>query len=115
MISCARMVISTARLNDSTSSEPSSFWNLRRFSDARLHALSSRNMYSEHGFDALIRDVLMHGCQSLIVVSYWMPGSPQIHAASAILRMMVLALNVSTALPPWTTERVLHSPSRRTA
>ena len=44
-------------------------------------------MYSEHGFDALMRAVLMQGCQSLIVVSYCMPGSPQIHAASAILRI----------------------------
>ena len=40
--------------------------NFMRFSDARLHAESSRNMYSEHGFDALMRAVLMHGCQSLI-------------------------------------------------
>ena len=63
-----------------------------RFSDARLHAESSRNMYSEHGFDALMRAVLMHGCQSLIVVSYCMPGSPQIHAASAILRISVARL-----------------------
>ena len=45
------------------------FWNLRRFRDARLHAESSRNMYSEHGLEALMRAVLMHGCQSLMVVS----------------------------------------------
>ena len=49
-------------------------------------------MYSEHGFDALMRAVLMHGCQSLIVVSYCMPGSPQTHAASAILRISLRAL-----------------------
>src|SRR5262249_15878172 len=79
--------------------------------DARLHAESSRNMYSEHGFDALIRAVLMHGCQSLIVVSYWMPGSPQIHAASAILRIRPRAEWVSSFLR-LTIERVLHSPSR---
>src|SRR3954465_219201 len=102
MISIAVIVVWTARRKASTSRSPPTLsadagrWNLRRFSDARLHALSSRNMYSEHGFDALMRDVLMHGCQSLIVVSYWMPGSPQIHAASAILRMTSLARNVST-------------------
>src|SRR6187549_3233492 len=103
MISIAVIVVEHARRNDSGSRSPAFGpdvrWNLRRFSDARLHALSSRNMYSEHGFDALMRAVLMHGCQSLIVVSYWMPGSPQIHAASAILRMMSRARNVSTFLP----------------
>ena len=46
------------------------FWNLRRFSDARLHALSSRYMYSEHGLDALMRPVFEHVCQRLIVLSY---------------------------------------------
>src|SRR5262245_1642842 len=114
MISIARIVVWHARPNASGSNSPSGRWNLRRFSDARLHAESSRNMYSEHGLDALIRDVLMHGCQSLIVVSYWIPGSPQIHAASAILRIRWRALWVSS-LRPSITERVLHSPSRCTA
>src|SRR4249920_1878747 len=108
MISIAVIVVWQARLNASTSSSPSARWKRRRFSDARLHAESSRNMYSEHGFDALIRDVLMHGCQSLIVVSYWMPGSPQTHAASAILRITSRALKVSTGLLS-VTERVFHS------
>ena len=63
-----------------------------RFSDARLHAVSLRNMYSEHGFDAWIRSVFADVCQSLIVVSYWMPGSPQTCAASAILRKRSRAL-----------------------
>ena len=31
-------------------------------------------MYSEHGFDALMRAVFGEVCQSLIVVSYCMPG-----------------------------------------
>src|SRR5215470_13462853 len=113
MISIAVIVICTARRNASTSNSPpseSGRWNLRRFSDARLHALSSRNMYSEHGFDALMRDVLMHGCQSLIVVSYCMPGSPQTHAASAILRINWRARWVSTVLP-LVTDLVAHSPS----
>src|SRR3954469_25058624 len=108
MISIAVIVVWQARLNASTSNSPSARWKRRRLSDARLHAESSRNMYSEHGFDALIRAVLMHGCHSLIVVSYWMPGSPQTHAASAILRITSRALKVSI-LPPLITERVLHS------
>src|ERR1043165_8757882 len=119
MISIAVIVVWQARRNASTSRSPAPTspasplgpfgrWNLRRLSDARLHAESSRNMYSEHGFDALIRAVLMHGCQSLIVVSYWMPGSPQIHAASAILRIRPRAAWVSSFLP-LTIERVLHS------
>ncbi len=41
-------------------------------------------MYSEHGFDALMRAVFGHVCQSFTVVSNCMPGSPQIHVASAI-------------------------------
>ena len=49
-------------------------------------------MYSEHGLDAWIRSVLAEVCQSLIVVSYWMPGSPQRWAASAILPEDVLGL-----------------------
>ena len=53
-------------------------------------------------------------CQSLMVVSYWMPGSPQIQAASAILRRISRALYVPAALPvvrSWVTQ----SPSRSTA
>ena len=59
---------------------------------ARLQAVSLRNMYSEHGLDAWIRSVFADVCQSLIVVSYWMPGSPQTHAASAMRRKMSRAL-----------------------
>ena len=47
-----------------------------RLSDERLHAESSRNMYSEQGFDALIRAVFGQVCQSFTVVSNWIPGSP---------------------------------------
>src|SRR5258706_14433144 len=92
---------------------PSGNWNFIRFSDARLHAESSRNMYSEHGFEALMRAVLMHGCQSLIVLSYCMPGSPHTHAASDILRIRPRAEWVSTVLP-FVTDLVVHSMSRRT-
>src|ERR1043165_3153738 len=96
MISIAVIVVWQSFLKASMSNSPSARRNFMRFSDARLHAESSRNMYSEHGFDALMRDVLMHGCQSLMVVSYCMPGSPQNQAASAILRMSERAEWVST-------------------
>ena len=75
---------STACVNASTSSSPSSRRNFIRFSEARLHALSSIDMYSEHGFDALMRPVFGSVCHLLIVVSYWTPGSAQRQAASAI-------------------------------
>ena len=61
--------------------------NFIRLSDARLQAESSTCMYSEHGFDALIRPEFGHVCHWLIVVSYWTPGSAQRHAASAISRI----------------------------
>src|SRR3954447_13557776 len=79
--------MSTACLNESTSNEPSSRRNFMRFSDARLQALSSTCMYSEHGFDALMRPDAGDVCHWLIVVSYWTPGSAQRHAASAMSRM----------------------------
>src|SRR5947208_2840495 len=69
------MTTSHACRKFSTWSEPSSaLKNFMRLSDARLQALSSTNMYSEHGFDALIRCVFLTGFQRLIVVSYCMPG-----------------------------------------
>ena len=56
-----------------------------KFSEARLHAVSSRNMYSLQGLLALIRAVFLHVCQRFTVVSYCIPGSPQCHVESAIL------------------------------
>src|SRR5438270_562783 len=55
--------------------------NVKRFSDARLHAVSSKNMYSEHGFDARMSPPFGQVCQSLIVVWNWMPGSAEAQAA----------------------------------
>src|SRR5436305_10940535 len=78
--------------------------------DARLHAESSRNMYSEHGFDALIRAVFLHGCHRFTVVSNCMPGSPHWCVASAIWRMMSLALERLTGWPV-ATALVHQSPS----
>ncbi len=48
-------------------------------------------MYSEHGFDAVIRPDSGVVCQSLIVSSYWMPGSAHSQAAVAILANRVAA------------------------
>ena len=95
------MVISTALLErlDVEARRVGACWNLRRFSDARLQAESSRYMYSEHGFDALMRAVFDDVCQALTVVSYCRPGSPHSHAASAISRHRSRAFKVSTGLP----------------
>src|SRR5215510_14442916 len=101
MISCAVMVMSTAFRNDSRSNR-SLFvlsMNFMRFSDARLHAESSRNMYSEHGLDALMGAVFFDVCQRLTVVSYWIPGSPHMYADSAIIRISSRDFNASTVSP----------------
>src|ERR1041385_9050261 len=100
------MVTSTALRKAATSKRPSLSENFIRFSDARLQAESSRNMYSEQGFEALIGAVFFDVFQRLIVVSYCIPGSPQMYADSAIMRIMSRALQVST-VSPVTTERVL--------
>src|SRR3954453_2386953 len=84
MISCARISTPTVCWKLSTSNEPSASRNFRRLIDARLQAESSTCMYSEHGLEALIRPDTGQVCQSLIVVSYWTPGSAQRQAASAI-------------------------------
>src|SRR5688572_23871316 len=73
-----------ALVNRSTSSAPSSPRHFMRLMLARLQAVSSRNMYSEHGLLALMRPELGQVCQRLMVVSYWMPGSPQCQAQSAM-------------------------------
>ena len=56
-------------------------------------------MYSEHGLDAVIRPVSGLVCQSLIVSSYWMPGSAHSQAATAILRHSSRASTVSMTSP----------------
>src|SRR5436190_23746727 len=81
------------------STEPSSRRNRIRFSEARLQAVSSRNMYSEHGLEALIRPDSGQVCQSLIVVSNWTPGSAECQAASATRSHSAAALTVLTVLP----------------
>src|ERR1700720_3518592 len=91
--------MSTACRNESTSKLPFEFRYFIRLSDARLQAVSSRNMYSEQGFDALIRAVFFEVCQRLMVVSYCMPGSPQRQVESAILKSRSLARSFSLGWP----------------
>src|SRR5919206_688199 len=99
MISWASRMTSTVCWKASTSNEPSGRRNFMRFSEARLHAESSTCMYSEHGFDALIRPEFGHVCHWLIVVSYCTPGSAQRQAASAISRISSRAGTVFTDSP----------------
>src|SRR5436853_3372281 len=108
------MTVSTACRNASTSKWPSGPTNFARFIEARLQAESSRNMYSEQGLDALMRAVLLQGCQRLTVVSNCMPGSPHWCVASAIWRIRSRALYRATGFGE-PTERVHHSPSSATA
>src|SRR5438477_10574745 len=57
------------------------------------------DMYSEHGFEALMRPVFGSVCHELIVVSYCTPGSAQRHDASAMSRSSLRAFTVSTTEP----------------
>src|SRR5271155_4684047 len=93
------MVTSTALLNAATSKSPLLFTNFIRFRDARLQAVSSRNIYSEQGLLALMRAVFLQVCQLLMVVSYCMPGSPQCQVESAILYIVSRAFSFSLGWP----------------
>src|SRR3954454_11447544 len=113
-MSIAVMMSSTALTNRPVSKLLSSRRNLSRFSEARLQEVLSRLMYSEHGFDAVMRPVSGLVCQSLIVSSYWMPGSAHSHAACATLRNSPLACTVSMTSPVARARRP-KSPSSSTA
>src|SRR5262247_277139 len=80
--------------NAEISKLPSVLRNCIRFSDARLQAVSSRNMYSEQGLDALMRPLCGQVCHSLMVVSYCTPGSAHCQAAVAIFSQSSRALMV---------------------
>src|SRR3546814_19575924 len=95
------------------SNEPSARLNCIRCIDARLQAVSSRNMYSEHGFDALMRPPAGQVCQSLMVVSYCTPGSAQAQAACATLSYSSRAPTALATLPSMRRIR-FHSPSAST-
>ncbi len=70
-----------------------------RFSDARLQAVSSRNIYSEHGLEARIGPPAGQVCQSLTVVWNWMPGSAQAQAANEILSHSSVAFSTFAGVP----------------
>src|SRR3954447_21845448 len=94
-MSIAVMISSTARTNLSVSKLLPSPKNFSRFSEARLQLVLSRLMYSEHGLEAVIRPDSGLVCQSLMVSSYWMPGSAHSQAALAIRWNRSLASTVS--------------------
>src|SRR5712672_438770 len=71
-----------AAAKPTASNTPSGRRNFIRLILARLQAVSSRNMYSEQGFEALIGPEFGQVCQRLIVVSYCTPGSPHCQAHS---------------------------------
>src|SRR6516225_4040921 len=71
----------TACSKPATSKPVPSRLNAIRFKEARLQAVSSRKLYSEHGFEALIRPLSGQVCHSLIVVSNCRPGSAEAQAA----------------------------------
>src|SRR5262245_11401381 len=88
---------------------------LSRFSEARLHAVSSRNMYSEHGLEARIGPDAGQVCQSLTVVWYCRPGSAQAQAAKPIFSHSSRAFTVLAILPGRVRQVRSHSPSASTA
>jgi len=54
---------------------------VKRFIDARLQAVSSRNMYSEQGLDPRIAPSSGQVCHAFTESWNWMPGSAQAQAA----------------------------------
>jgi len=62
-------------------------------------SVTTRWSPGKHGFDAVIRPVSGLVCQSLIVSSYWMPGSAQAHAAWLIFSNSPRASTVSMTSP----------------
>src|SRR3984885_12362750 len=90
-------------------------WNCRRFSDARLHAVSSRNMYSEHGFEAMIGPDAAQVCQSLMEVWNCRPGSALAQAAWPIFSHKSRAFTVLEILPGLVRQNKSQSRSASTA
>src|SRR5690349_20027850 len=70
-----------------------------RLNDARLQAVSSRNMYSEQGFEPLMGPSTGEVCHSLMVESYCTPGSALAHAALPIFSHRSRDLIVLLVLP----------------
>src|SRR5581483_4255559 len=98
-ISIAVMISCVTFANRAASKVSSSRRNLSRLMLARLQEELSRWTYSLHGLLALIRPDSGQVCQSLMVPSYWMPGSAHSQAAWAMLRISVRASIRSTTSP----------------
>src|SRR6185437_10825288 len=103
--------MSTACSKSAASKLPSGRRNFIRLSEARLQAELSTCMYSLHGLEALIRPDSGQVCQRLIVVSYWMPGSAQRQAASAIWFIRSRASSVFVTEPSVRAVRFQSSPA----
>src|SRR2546430_9716759 len=65
-----------------------------RLADARLQAVSSRNMYSEHGLEARMAPEALQVCQSFMVVLKCRPGSALAQAAWPIFSQSSRAFSV---------------------
>src|SRR5580698_2121791 len=98
-MSIAVMMSSVSFSNLSTSKVSSARRNFSRLMLARLQEELSRWRYSLHGLLAVIRPDSGQVCQSLIVPSYWMPGSAHSQAALAILPNRALASSRSSGSP----------------
>src|ERR1051325_3211900 len=96
------------------SNSPSSDLNFIKFREARLQAVSSRNIYSLHGLEALMGALLGQGCQLLISVWTVTPGPPKIQAASDISFNRSFARYVSI-VSRWSTDLVVHALSSSVA
>src|ERR1700719_3342348 len=70
-----------------------------RLADARLQAVSSRNIYSEHGLEARISPDALQVCQSFMVVLKCRPGSADAQAAWPIFSPRTRALRVLVIFP----------------
>src|SRR6202790_4759939 len=97
------MVTSTACLNPATSNCPLEFTNFIKFSEARLHAVSSRNMYSEQGLLALMRAVVLQVCQGV----FW-GVCPSVATASRRYGGSPRCANSFCALPVFRASRSPH-------
>src|SRR2546428_372434 len=86
-----------------------------RPAEARLHAVSSRNMYSEHGFEARIGPEAGQVCQSFTVVWNCRPGSAEAQAAWPIFSHSSRALMVLAILPGLVRQNRSQSASASTA
>src|SRR5258708_4112679 len=98
-MSIAVMISSLIRANFSVSKVSSSRRNLSRLMLAKLQEELSSDRNSLQGLLAVIRPDSGLVCHSLIVSSYWIPGSAHSQAAWATLRNRPLASTVSRVSP----------------